>query len=172
MNERLVVLTEDFAYRDDCSRKWNMSGGVAGWNYRCQKHGCEFDLHEQCPGSVVTHRAGETVSIPASYATQLVRAEHAHYPTHHADVSESVQGTLDRVNAMLDERGLPLMDAEGMDAIGIGGRASVQGHSSNPYGRPRRRAARPRDTRLAHSLGMDPADIADMRKLAKGEDPS
>jgi hypothetical protein len=165
MSERIVQLTEDFAYRDDCSRGWTLMEGPNGWVYVCQKHQRCFAMNTECDGNVIHHRAGETVTIPSTFAEQLVRAERAVYPTHQPDPDDSVVGTLNRVNAMLEAEGLPLMDAEGMGVV------SIQGRQSNPYGRPRR-PARPRDRNLANSLGLDPADIADMRKLAKGEDPA
>jgi len=57
----------------------------------------------------------------------------------------------------MDEEGLPHLNADSLRSI------SLQGKKG------KRHYARPRDSRLAGELGIDPSDIADMRKLVKGD---
>jgi len=167
--ESLIRLTSDVRLEDRCESSWTMAGGQTaayaapqqspetGWGFFCTKHGAQFGVHQSCPRSFVEHRAGETLSVPSKLARHLVEHEVAVYPTHVPEPQQGVQDTLNRVNSMLEAQGLPLTDAEAMGILHVEGRRT-------PYQRP----ARPRDRRLANDLGMDPGDIADMRRLSQG----
>ena len=157
MAETLIRIIEDVILEDGCTHTWEfISEGTLPY-YRCHKHGAAVPLSGPCPQSEFWARAGETVSVPSKVARRLVESELAEFPTHSPEPDQGVQETLGRMNAMLESQGLPLMDAEAMGVWKIEGRA-------NPYQRP----AKPSHRRLASDLGMDAADIAEMKKLAGG----
>lgn len=155
--EILIRIIEDVVLEDGCTSSWQFvaDGGLPF--YLCEKHQAKVPLSGPCPNSEFWARKGETVSVPSQVARRLVESELAEYPTHAPTPGQGVQETVDRVNALMEAEGLPHMDAESMGVWKIEGRR-------NPYQRP----AKPRDQRLANDLGLDPSDIADMRKLAGG----
>jgi len=160
--EILIRIIEDVLLEDGCTNTWQFvpcesSAGQAVPFYFCAKHEALVPLIGPCPLSEFWARKGETVSVPSKVAQRLVESELAEYPTHAPEPDQGVQATVDRVNALMETEGLPHMDAEAMGVWKIEGRRK-------PYQRP----AKPRDTRLANDLGLDPSDIADMRKLAGG----
>jgi len=175
MSERIVrfVKDADLVYTDKCEGKWivteesrvtplmklaNYDAGVEsdGYFYRCPTHNTLFSvMGGECPGrrdsaNDLKVKAGEEATVSAEAAEWLVQNEWAVYPTH---IAESVQGTIDRTNALMDSMGLPQLDAEAMRTVGIEGK------------RGRKHYARPSENRLASDLGLSADDIADMRKL-------
>ena len=155
MSERLVRFVEDIVLEDGCTQHWNFEGGdKSGWYYCCTKHGFQFNLNEPCPGSILAAKAGEQMYLPQKVANRFVSAGQAVYPTHKPVVDEGVQATVNRVNTLMDSMGLSHLDAEAVRTMGVQGQKGG-GHY-----------AKPRDSRLARDLGIDPTDIADMRKLA------
>ena len=156
--ETLIRIIEDVVLEDGCTHAWEFVSEGALPYYRCHRHGVAVPLSGPCPQSEFWARRGETVSVPSKVARRLVESELAEYPTHSPEPDQAVDATLDRVNALMEAQGLPHMDAEAMGVWKIEGR-------QNPYQRP----AKPRDRKLAGDLGLDPSDIADMRKLAGGK---
>jgi len=156
--ETLIRIVEDVLLEDGCTRSWQYNPLEESIpNYWCSKHEVSVPLQGPCPRSEFWARAGETVTVPSKVARRLVDSELAEFPTHKPVVDEGVQETLGRVNALMEAQGLPHMTAEGMGVWTVEGR-------KNPYQRP----AKPRDARLANSLGLDPADIEAMRDAARG----
>lgn len=167
--ESLIRVVQDVRLEDPCSTSWSMAGGQtaayaapqqgskAGWGFFCTKHGQNFGVHESCPSSLFIVKKGETLSVPSKLARQLVEHDLAVYPTHETAPDEGITETLGRVNALMDEQGLPHMDAASLGAIAVEGRREH-------YQRP----AKPRDARLANNLGLDAADIEAMRRAARG----
>lgn len=155
--ETLIRIIEDVILEDGCTNTWEFVCEDTLPFYRCHKHKTNVPLEGPCPRSEFWARTGETVSVPTKVARRLVESELAEYPTHAPEVDQGVQATVDRVNALLEAEGLPLTSLEAMGVLEVQGR-------QNPYQRP----ARPSDRRLANDLGLDPADIAEMRKAAGG----
>ena len=155
--EILIRIIEDVVLEDGCTNAWDFIAESGLPSYFCRKHQTAVPLSGPCPRSEFWARKGETVSVPSKVARRLVETELAEYPTHAPQVDEGVQATVDRVNALMDEQGLPHMDAASLGVWKIEGRR-------NPYQRP----ARPSDRRLANDLGLDAGDIAAMRKAAGG----
>lgn len=160
--ETLIRIIEDVILEDGCTNSWHYNplgeGDQTMPCYRCFKHNVNVPLQGPCPKSEFWARKGESITVPSKVARRLVESELAEFPTHAPEIEEGVQETLGRVNALMDEHGLPPMTAEGMGVWKIEGR-------QNPY---QKRAGRPSDRRLASDLGLDPADIAAMRKASKG----
>ena len=177
MNTRIVRLLTDVSLEGSCATSWTMVDtsdiqpltalGEAsdssstmhthGWNYHCTKHNRYFFLDRSCPGGGRSYRKGSEISITSDLAESLVRRGQAVYPTHAPVVDEGVQGTLDRTNALMDDMGLPHLDSEALRTF------SVKGKKGN------RHYVKPKDSRLARDLGIDPKEVAEMRKLAKGD---
>lgn len=157
--ESLIRIIEDVILEDGCTHTWQFLDEQTSVFYFCRKHQTRVPLSGPCPKSEFWARAGETVTVPSKVARRLVEAELAEFPTHTPEPDQGVTETLDRVNALMEAQGLPHMDPEAMGVWKIEGRREA-------YQRP----ARPRDRRLAGDLGLDPADIAAMRDLARGYD--
>ena len=177
---RIVVLTSDVEFDTKCQDRWMVEEQAlpplealarAGidpdpndlgqceynetirWVYTCSYHKTVFEMNERCPQLYEQHKAGEQMQLPVSSAERLVEAGFATYPTHVAD--EQPDEYLSKINALMEQEGLPLWDKEGVKSLRIQGKKG-----SSHY--------RPRDNHLANDLGIDPADIADMRNLSKG----
>jgi len=157
--ETLIRIIEDVILEDGCSNTWDFNvAGAAIPTYYCRKHRVEVPLSGPCSKSEFWARKGETVSVPSKVAHRLVQSELAEFPTHSPEPDQGVQESVDRVNTLMDAQGLPHMTAEAMNVW------KIEGKQQNPYQRP----ARPSDRRLAGDLGLDPDDIAAMRKAAGG----
>ena len=157
--ESIIRIVEDVILEDGCTSTWRyIDEGDGVPYYWCEKHKAHVHLTQPCPKSEVWARRGETVTVPSKVAQRLVDSGLAEYPTHAPEIDEGVRQTVDRVNALMDEQGLPHMTPESMNVW------KIEGKQQNPYGRP----AKPSDRRLAGDLGMDATDIAEMRKLAGG----
>ncbi|RLC75199.1 MAG: hypothetical protein DRJ03_30635 [Chloroflexi bacterium] len=157
MSERLVHLTADYVINTGCDKQWAMAESADGWCFRCRVHNTLFRPNGACPSLVEVCSTGTSLALPVRIAETLVERGQATYPTHQPVVEDSLQETLDRANALMDEEGLPHLNADSLRSI------SLQGKKG------KRHYARPRDSRLAGELGIDPSDIADMRKLVKGD---
>lgn len=124
---------------------------------RCKTHNTIFSLMgDGCPHyqdvADIKAKAGDTATLPAEQAEWLVSNGLAEYPTHSPVISEGIDETITRTNAILDQMGLPNVDSESMRTIKVEGR-----RGSSHY-------ARPRDKNLATDLGLDPDDIAQMKE--------
>jgi hypothetical protein len=155
--ESIIRIVEDVLLEDGCTNTWEFIAEDSIPFYICHKHKQRVPLQGPCPLSEFWARAGEVVTVPTKVARRLVESELAEFPTHTPVASESVDGTLDRVNALMEEQGLPTTDADALRVWKIGGRRQA-------YQRP----ARPSDQRLAGDLGLDASDIEQMRKLSGG----
>lgn len=156
--ETIIRIIEDIVLEDGCSNTWDFNvTGSAIPTYWCRKHHINVPLQGPCSKASFIARAGETVSVPTKIARQLVESDLAAYPTHTPEPDQEVQATLSRMNALMEDQGLPHMTAEGMGVWKVEGQ-------QQPYQRP----AKPRDRRLASDLGLDAADIAAMRDAARG----
>jgi hypothetical protein len=157
--ETLIRIVEDVILEDACTNSWRYNPLEESIpNYWCAKHSVAVPLSGPCPKSEIFARVGETITVPSKVARRLVEADLAEFPTHAPEQDQAVTETLSRVNALMEAQGLPGMTAEGMSVW------KVDGKQENPYKRP----AKPSDRRLANDLGLDPADIAAMRKAAGG----
>jgi hypothetical protein len=156
--ESIIRIIEDVVLEDGCTNSWDFIAESGIPYYHCRKHKQRVPLQGPCPLSEFWARAGETVTLPTHVARRLVESELAEFPTHAPVRDEAVQGTLDRVNALMKDQGLPPTDAAALRVW------QIQGRQENPYKRP----AKPADTRLAGDLGLGADDIAEMRKLAGG----
>ena len=181
---RIVEILNDVTVETNCNRTWSVvseewsplealahaadedrercefspdDGQYGYWMFECEMHKETFRMGGTCPQAYETFSIGESVVIDDQVADRLVRAGQAAYPTHKPKLEESVQATLDRANILMDQMGLPHMDEEAIKAIG----ARTKKVS--------RHYAKPKDTQLAGELGMSPSDIAEMRKLSKGD---
>jgi hypothetical protein len=159
--ESIIRIIEDVRLEDGCTQTWEFISEGALPFYFCRKHQKRVPLSGPCPLSEFWARAGETVTVPAQVARRLVESELAEFPTHAPAKDEAVDSTLERVNALMKEQGLPPTDAS---ALGVW---KIQGRQENPYKRP----AKPSDQRLAGDLGLSAEDIAEMRKAAGGSKP-
>lgn len=155
--ESIIRVVEDVLLEDGCTNTWEFIAESGVPFYFCRKHEQRVPLQGPCPRSEYWARAGETVTVPSQVARRLVESELAEFPTHVQPREAGVQATLDRVNALMKEQGLPETNAEALRVWKIEGR-------QNPYQRP----AKPADNRLAGDLGIDAGDIAEMRRLAGG----
>lgn len=160
-SESIIRIIEDVVLEDGCTQTWEFISEGAMPFYFCRKHEQRVPLSGPCPRSEFWARVGETVTVPTQVARRLVESELAEFPTHAPVAKDGVQATVDRVNMLMQDQGLPMLDAEAMGVL------RVEGRRQNPYQRP----VRPSDQRLAGDLGLGADDIAEMRKLAGGSSP-
>ena len=179
MTERFVRFTQDvdLVAEDQCQSHWYVTStenvtplmmlanfdregldGVIeeGVYQQCRQHNTSFSLMGgTCPKwkdiQGIKAKEGETMSLPSAQAEWLVQNGLADYPTHTVEEYEGVESTISRTNAILDSMGLPNVDSESMRTISVEGRRGG-GHY-----------ARPRESKLASDLGLNPEDIADMK---------
>lgn len=175
MSERIIRVLIDYAPGAKCMQHWSMSEQSVSplmmladaanaektladnmWVYHCREHETWFPVHRECPANDITLRAGETVSVDSKMAQRLVEMNVAVYPTHDTQ-EEQPTDYVGKINALLEAEGLPQLDNEAARVITADNRKISKHYRSKPE-----------DSGLARELGIDPSDIAEMRKLSKG----
>jgi len=145
----------------DCSLQWTVEDTSGQWRQRCCLHDVAFQLGTDCPSKPAPMLAGEELWLEGPIADRLVQEGRAVYPQLEPAQDESIPATLARANQVFEAMGLPAMERDAYKTYQAVPRIASSGGSGGGhyYGA--------REQRLAADLGLSPADVAAMRKVAK-----